>query len=114
MKLYKIGITPKPEKIVTVKINLLYKNTRHRAVSYAIKTKNIDVPETAWRDYMYGKPYDWEADTHPAHSPVGYWKFVKDAKRLQKQHGCKTEGSYKLGDVVWSCTDKRWYLVDID
>jgi len=63
---------------------------------------------------MYGRPYDWGADSHPDHSPEGYLKFVKWAKKEQKKHGVSTEGSYKVGDIMWSSTKKRWYLVDID
>jgi hypothetical protein len=100
--------------LVTVDINLLYKNTRHKAKAYGIKTEHIDYPVEAWRGYMYGQPYDWDADDHIDHSPEGYRKFVRKAKRLQKRYECEIDGSYKLGDVVWSCKRKRWYLVDID
>ena len=97
-----------------VKINLLFKNVRHHSDAFAIKTQHIDTPEKAWYDYMYGRPYDWKAVDHKDHSPEGYLRFVKWAKRKQAEHGVKTEGSYKIGDVMWSCSRKRWYLVDID
>jgi len=63
---------------------------------------------------MYGIPYDWGADPHPDHSPEGYLRFVRWAKKEQAKHGVKTQGSYKVGDVMWSCEKKRWYLCDID
>jgi len=70
--------------------------------------------EKAWQDYMYGIPYDWGADSHLDHSPEGYKKFVKWAKRTQAKHGVKTFGSYKIGDMMWHSKEKRWYLCDID
>jgi hypothetical protein len=83
-------------------------------MALGIKTQHVDAPVKAWWDYVCGYPYDWKAVDHPDHSPEGYLKFVKWAKRKQHANGVSTEGSYKIGDVMWSCTKKRWYLVDID
>ena len=116
-RLYEIGVSPKPEKIVTVEINLTYKGKKHKAKALGIKTSHIHYPEDAWRDYMYGNPYRWDClshEEHPLHNPEGYMRFVKWAKKEQKKHGLETEGSYKLGDVVYCIKRKRYFLVDID
>jgi len=113
-KLHALGIAPKPEKIVSVKIDLEYKGKKHKADAYGIKTQHVDAPEKAWVDYARGIPYDWTADSHADHSPEGYLKFVKWARKTMKKHGLDMDGSGKLGDIVWSCRDKRWYWVDID
>lgn len=93
---------------------MVYKRTRHVAKAYGIKVQHVDAPEKAWRDYVYGALYDWEAYDHKDHSVEGYKSFVHKTKELQKKHKCRTYGSYKIGDVMWSCNKERWYLVDID
>jgi len=113
-KLYKLGISPKPEKIISVKIDLEYKGKKHKATAFGIKTEHVDAPEKAWIDYAKGIPYDWNADEHEDHSPEGYTKFVKRSKKIMAKKGLSIDGSWKLGDVIWSCRRKRFYLVDID
>jgi hypothetical protein len=100
--------------MVLIKIDLTYKGEKHKADAYGIKTEHVNAPVKAWEDYMRGIPYDWTAVNHPDHTPEGYLKFVKWAKKVQKEHSVETEGSYKVGDVMWSCRRNRFFLCDID
>jgi hypothetical protein len=116
-KLHHIGVAPPAEKIVKVKIKLNYRGKRHTSMAFGVRTRHIHTPEEAWKNYMYGKPYDWnclDQSEHPLHNPKGYKAFVAWAKKKQREHGLKTEGSYKLGDVMYCVKRKRYYLVDID
>ena len=99
---------------MSVKISLTYKEKKHKATAFGIKTQHVDAPEKAWIDYAKGIPYDWAADNHPDHTPEGYLKFVHSARKTMKKHGLEMEGSGKLGDIVWSCSRKRFYWCDID
>jgi hypothetical protein len=97
-----------------VNVNLTYKGQKHEAKAYGIKTQHVDAPEKAWTDYMRGIPYDWSACCHPCHTPEGYLKFVKWAKKKMAERGLSVDGSWKIGDVMYSSKHNRWYLCDID
>jgi hypothetical protein len=126
-KLYKLGVATQPHKIVTVKLDFKYygkdgKYVRHvKKTALGIKVTHVAYPKVAWKKYAKGYPYDWNADKHEDHSPKGYLKFCKKLKRILLRNRIYICGGYpvkekqnpKLGDIVWDCKKKRWYVVDV-
>lgn len=116
LKLYKLGIAVQPHKVVGVKVNVTYRGKRHKGQTVGIKADHVHYPEDAWRNYMYGHPYDWnalDATEHPNHCPSGFRKFVKAVKSKMEKAGITMDCSFKLGDTVYCTKKKRWFVVDI-
>ena len=78
-----------------------------------IMVKHSAYPIKAWDDFTHGRPYDWAADEHPDHSPEGFLKFQKQARKAQNNYNPKADVSLKLGDIVWDTNKKRWRQVDV-
>lgn len=74
--------------------------------------QHIHYPEKAWRDFAKGKPYDWGADPHPAHSIVGFKAFRAELEDFTKNIDYNFD-SFSIGNIVWCTVEKRWYLVDV-
>ncbi len=129
MKLYKLGVSTLPHKIVTVKMDFDYyekdmKFARHvKKGALGIKVTHVSFPEKAWEKYAQGYPYDWDCldqEEHPLHNPAGYLAFCKKMKKIllkNKIYVCggwpvKEQKNPKLGDGVYCMNKKRWFLVD--
>ena len=126
-KLYKLGVATQPHKIVSVRMDFKYygkdgKYVRHvKKTALGIKVTHVAYPEEVWEKYAQGYPYDWNGDDHEDHSPEGYLKFCKRLKKVLKKSGIGICGQFpfkekknpKLGDIVWDCKDKRFYIVDV-
>ena len=109
----KLCFAPEVLGFEKVKLNLFYdhkKGHKIECLAFAVRVEHVHYPEKAWEEYAAGNPYDWEADSHPMHSPEGYKFFVDDIKGKVKKLGISH--SFKIGDVVWCTKKKRWYLVD--
>lgn len=91
----------------------VYLDKKHfKAVSPAINMEHVHYPEKAWMAFAKGKPYDWGADYHPAHSPVGFMAFRNDLEDYVKNIEYNFD-SFSIGNIVWCTVRKRWYLVDV-
>jgi hypothetical protein len=126
-KLYHLGVATKPHNVVKVELNFDYYGkggelVRHvHEYAYGIVQQYVHYPKKAWLDYSFGRPYDWDADDHPDHSPKGYHKFADKLKPILLKNKIYICGDYpikekeppKLGDMVWDMNEKRWYIVDV-
>jgi len=114
-KAYSMAIAPKPYGLTKVALRLKYYEGDKMVAdidceAHAIIVQNVDYPEAAWQQYAEGHPYDWGCVNHPNHNPDGFKFFRKMVKPVTKRLGLDT--SLKLGDIVWSQKEMRWYLVD--
>jgi len=128
-KLYKLGVSCKPHKVVEVSLdfdsyNKAQKFEHHvKTRAFGFKVDHIFYPEKVWANYARGKIYDFNAldqTEHPNHNPEGYLKFCKKMKKVLKKAGIGVCGNWpfdepenpKIGDLVYCTKNKRWYLVD--
>jgi len=96
----------------TVKTDIRFKERHCVAESPAISMQHIHYPERVWLKFAKGKPYDWNADNHPAHSTQGFRAF----RALLEEYTRDIEynfDSFSIGNIVWCTVEKRWYLVDV-
>ena len=107
-----VGISPKPEKITQVKLDVMFRGKRCKGQPFAIIMEHIDYPEKAWTDYANGQAYDWDALPDYQHTPQSFLAMQKNIKNKMKEIGIKSDSSLKLGDVLYSCKKKRWFLCD--
>jgi hypothetical protein len=83
-----------------------------RSASHAVYMQHIHFPEKAWLNFAKGKPYDWDADNHPAHSKVGFIEFRNRLEDIVKDINYDFD-HFSIGNIVWCTVNKRWYLVDV-
>jgi len=102
------GIICVDEVCTDIRIN----NKKHKAHSPAIYMNHVFFPEKAWCDFARGKPYDWKADDHPAHSKEGFVSFRNSLEKATEKINYNFD-SFSIGNIVWCTVKKRWYLVDV-
>lgn len=97
------------EKIAT---DITFKKRRCVGVSPALRMQHVFYPEKAWLNFAKGKSYDWGADSHPAHSKVGFEMFRTRLTHATDKIDYNFD-SFSIGNIVWCTVEKRWYLVDV-
>lgn len=115
-RLSKYKVAPKPFRIGKAKLNLIYDDKRIRVTVPALYMEHIRYPKKAFRIYVEGRPYDWEAldqKKHPEHNPDGVKRFRKKLRRYYKKAGLlQRKDTIKLGNFLYDQKDRRWKVCD--
>jgi hypothetical protein len=103
---------PVVHTVDNVVTDIVFDKRKCKAVSPALLMQHVYYPEKAWLNFARGKPYDWNADGHPAHSIVGFEAFRNELELVTKNIQYAWD-SFSIGNIVWCTQMKRWYLVDV-
>ncbi|MGW8324087.1 MAG: hypothetical protein ACWGNI_00195 [Desulfobacterales bacterium] len=103
---------PEVYYIDEVKTDIQFKERRCTDISPAIYMQHVHYPEKAWLKFAKGKAYNWDADSHPAHSKKGFLEFRGRLEDVVKDIDYNFD-HFSIGNIVWCILEKRWYLVDV-